>query len=426
MNTLVCELCNSSDFIKHDGLFVCQNCGTKYTVEEARNIIFGTNAPQPQPVAPQPEAAPYANPYAAPYSNPYANPYAAPAPMINQANELENLFKAARNARETGDIQSALRHYERITVIAPDAWEALFFLVILRTNEIKNSQIHSSAVNVINCLPKVFNLINTSIADEAEKKEAIWTVIQQCQDTATWLTAASHNFYRTTTKGDGLIALTGLFGAISSAGSVLTALSEDNTRCVAAANIMVTCGNIISSTFSMEDNDFRNHAVWSWQQAMNFHNEYPLVHKTQTLFNENYVRTIADNINRFAPQTMNPPVAPQYGAPAPQYTPPQGVAPQYAAPVQQYTPQQPTASPVLTINFNANAGSIGQLWYSIDNGEKMIANRGEKKTHFVSEGTHTLSILNPFYKKDHNFIMDRSKTLNFYGKSFTIDITESL
>ena len=39
MKPLVCELCGSNDFVKKDGLFVCQHCGTKYTVEEAQRLM---------------------------------------------------------------------------------------------------------------------------------------------------------------------------------------------------------------------------------------------------------------------------------------------------------------------------------------------------------------------------------------------------
>ncbi len=41
MKMLVCEMCNSSDLIKQDGLFVCQCCQTKYSVEEARKMMNG-------------------------------------------------------------------------------------------------------------------------------------------------------------------------------------------------------------------------------------------------------------------------------------------------------------------------------------------------------------------------------------------------
>lgn len=38
---LTCELCESTDVLKEDGMFVCQGCGTKYTVEEAKKLLSG-------------------------------------------------------------------------------------------------------------------------------------------------------------------------------------------------------------------------------------------------------------------------------------------------------------------------------------------------------------------------------------------------
>lgn len=39
MKQLRCEMCGSSDLIKQDGVFVCQSCGCKYSVEEARKMM---------------------------------------------------------------------------------------------------------------------------------------------------------------------------------------------------------------------------------------------------------------------------------------------------------------------------------------------------------------------------------------------------
>lgn len=39
MKQLTCEMCGSTDLIKQDGVFVCQNCGTKYSVEEAKKMM---------------------------------------------------------------------------------------------------------------------------------------------------------------------------------------------------------------------------------------------------------------------------------------------------------------------------------------------------------------------------------------------------
>ena len=39
MKALKCEMCGSNDVVKQDGLYVCQNCATKYSVEEARKMM---------------------------------------------------------------------------------------------------------------------------------------------------------------------------------------------------------------------------------------------------------------------------------------------------------------------------------------------------------------------------------------------------
>lgn len=40
MKAIKCEMCGSNDVVKQDGLYVCQNCGTKYSVEEARKLMI--------------------------------------------------------------------------------------------------------------------------------------------------------------------------------------------------------------------------------------------------------------------------------------------------------------------------------------------------------------------------------------------------
>ena len=39
MKKIVCELCDSTEFVKEGGMFICQGCGTKYTAEEAKNLM---------------------------------------------------------------------------------------------------------------------------------------------------------------------------------------------------------------------------------------------------------------------------------------------------------------------------------------------------------------------------------------------------
>lgn len=39
MKQLVCEMCGGKDLIKQDNVFVCQSCGVKYSVEEAKKML---------------------------------------------------------------------------------------------------------------------------------------------------------------------------------------------------------------------------------------------------------------------------------------------------------------------------------------------------------------------------------------------------
>ena len=39
MKKITCELCGSNNIVKQGGMFVCQNCGTKYSLEEAKKMM---------------------------------------------------------------------------------------------------------------------------------------------------------------------------------------------------------------------------------------------------------------------------------------------------------------------------------------------------------------------------------------------------
>ena len=40
MKQLACEMCGGTDLMKQDGAFVYQNCGMKYSVEEAKKMMI--------------------------------------------------------------------------------------------------------------------------------------------------------------------------------------------------------------------------------------------------------------------------------------------------------------------------------------------------------------------------------------------------
>lgn len=270
MRRLACEMCGGTDLTKQDGVFVCQFCGAKYSVEEAKKLMVAGTVEVKGTI------------------------------KVDNSDELKKLYQAARNARKTSDDATALKHYENISAKDPDSWEALFYLVILKTKSIKNSEITSSAVAVTNSLDRVFTLIKETVADENDRKEHVKEVIDQCYETATWLSNASENFYKTSTKGTGLVALTGIIGAISSLGSLGNALSENSTRFAIIGWIMNQCGNEIELKFGLEDSDYKKYATWSWKKMIDFDTTYKEAHKSH-IYNDATLEACINKIKQNDP-----------------------------------------------------------------------------------------------------------------------------
>ena len=223
------------------------------------------------------------------------------ATKMNEQNErLEKLFQAARNARETSDDATALKHYEEISTMSPDSWEAMFYLVVLKTNKITNGEIASAAISVQNCLPKVFELIKSTISDIEEQKKAVKEVIDQCYETAMWLTTASENFYKSVTQGNGTMAMTGIFGAATSLDATAKARNESSDRSGKIGNIMCLCGNLIEQFFDMNDKFYSDIAVACWKRLIDVHFNHIKFCKAAVYSQESLVK-FADKIKKYDP-----------------------------------------------------------------------------------------------------------------------------
>ena len=300
--------------------------------------------------------------------------------------------------REASDHDSALRHYEAISAKDPNSWEARFYLAILRTHSIKNSEISSAAGGVISCLPIVLDLIRDYVPSEEEKKDAIITVINECNEAAEWLTGCSHNFCNSLTKGNGLMALTGVFGAISGAGSTLSAIGEDQDRCAKIANIMCLCGNYIEERFDMTDKDYCSAAVWCWQKMLEYHEDYHKVHSTQTLFDNESIERFNGKIRQYAPIAFGSGEESN-----------QGVGEQ----TEQTADSQVC---VLTLAYTSSGGAAGTLLYAINDSEKFSLPAGESRLFYLTPGQYTLRILNPMVKNSYVIDVRSQMTVNVQGK----------
>lgn len=138
---LKCELCNSVEFMKEDGFFVCQGCNTKYSVEEAKKLMSVTSEENTL----KSEGA--------------------------KDKKLENLRILAERAREENDSITASKYYEQILIEDPNDWEANFYPIFYDCHNIKIAQIGDAATRVNNIIPSVFKIIDKTLSGE-EKNTA--------------------------------------------------------------------------------------------------------------------------------------------------------------------------------------------------------------------------------------------------------------
>lgn len=214
---------------------------------------------------------------------------------MSKEERLENLIIAARNARETSDEKTAIKHYEDISALAPNSWEALFYLAVLKTNTIKYGEISNAAIGVSNCLPKVFELIDKTIEGDKEKKAAVAEVQKQCGKTAGWLLRASGNYYNSLTKNDLSVSVT---VAAMRMDAKRHARYESAQRAVNIGNILCVCGNCIEATFGLGDTFYQNLAMDCWKAMLQVHVGHIQNYKV-AVFNDETIQRISRKIQKY-------------------------------------------------------------------------------------------------------------------------------
>lgn len=103
MKQLTCEMCGGTDLIKQDGVFVCQSCGCKYSVEEAKKMMIeGTVDVSGSTV------------------------------LIDNTKQIENNLKRAKQYETQGNNFFAMEYYNKVLDLDADNIEANEGVVRLR------------------------------------------------------------------------------------------------------------------------------------------------------------------------------------------------------------------------------------------------------------------------------------------------------
>ena len=147
MKQIVCEMCGGHDFAKVDGMMVCQSCGTKFTVEEAKKMMIEG----PVDVS-------------------------GSTVKIDKSSELENLYEIARRARNDGNHENAVSYYEKVLALDPNSWEATYFILLERGYQTTIGNIRNAVVRVNNTLDTCLDLIKKHVTEKGQIIEAIHTM----------------------------------------------------------------------------------------------------------------------------------------------------------------------------------------------------------------------------------------------------------
>ena len=165
MKALTCEMCGSTNLIKEGGVFVCQSCGTKYSVEEAKKMMVEGTVDVKGTV------------------------------KVDTSDELKNLYEIARRAKDSDNSENATKYYDMILVKDPSSWEANFYVVYFRAMSCKIGEIWSAANSLKNCIEPVLQLVQSNVTDAKEQSLVIEELKLRFVLSANLLSSAAKNHY---------------------------------------------------------------------------------------------------------------------------------------------------------------------------------------------------------------------------------------
>ncbi len=147
MKTLVCEMCNSTDLLKQDGMFICQSCGCKYSPEEAKKMMIEGTVDVQGTV------------------------------KVDNSAFVEKYLANARRAYEKEDWEEVEKYYNMVEQNAPNNMEAVFFSAFGKTMLAMVDDDYYKKQQKFTVLIKSISVINDYYEVTTEDKKAVLTKI---------------------------------------------------------------------------------------------------------------------------------------------------------------------------------------------------------------------------------------------------------
>ncbi|MBO4810220.1 MAG: TFIIB-type zinc finger domain-containing protein [Prevotella sp.] len=257
MKALKCEMCGSTNLIKEGGVFVCQSCGTKYSVEEAKKMMVEGTVDVKGTV------------------------------KVDTSDELKNLYEIARRNKDNNNEENAMKYYDMILVKDPKSWEANFYVVYFKSMSCKIAQIQSAAIDVNNCLGSVLELVKDNVTDSDEQKKVINEIFIRTSTISRLLHNGAKNHY------EGIDA------------EIRSNYTQEYIYNVAASkDIMYNLGDYLIQYFG---DTYGSLAAESWKQGIDQHKVY-VKHLAQKDVNVNQINEYAEKVKKYDSSYQKPTV----------------------------------------------------------------------------------------------------------------------
>lgn len=232
MQILSCKMCGSPNILQYGNIYICQNCGTRYSTDEIQKMMVVGNVN---------------------VSGSTIN--------INNSGRLNNLYIIARRARDNKNWEDAERNYNLILIDDPYSWEANYYVIYARAMQCKIIDISSAANSISRIEASALRLIRSSV-NPMNYITAVNEIAVRSMEAANLLAVAAYRHYMDIDES-----------------IRINYLSETVDRIDAALNIYLTCGDEIEAVF-FDIYSVLTMAVTTWKGGIVFISALPqIIHK---------------------------------------------------------------------------------------------------------------------------------------------------
>ena len=168
MKQLTCEMCGSTELVKNDGFFVCQTCGCKYSVEEAKKMMIEGTVDVQGTV------------------------------KVDNSAFVEKYLANARRAKQKEDWEETEKYYNMVEQNDPTNIEAIFYSsygkakrALVESDIYKRQAAFKVLQNCVSIIDDNFNI---------EKEEEQKAIIIQIKSDVCSMACSSYVYNRTTTQ----------------------------------------------------------------------------------------------------------------------------------------------------------------------------------------------------------------------------------